>query len=607
MSAVIEIALSDSPARLVRSGPRRIVFLDDDAAHLHSLRQLVGRDRRVDDLAGRFDALYDRLQGPLVRALTEVGRRLPGHIWWTGQVASRSSTATKLMRNVIYLHAAAEMIDQSGDGDMLFLCADLGLARALVALCRKRGLPCRLRISPARRIALAVGGLLRLPLNLALTLRDFMAFRRWRGLLPPPKSLGEKRRRAVIRTWVTAGAFDGEGRYVDRHFGPLPDFLRRHGFDVLVVPMFFNLGRSLKEQFALMARSGQEFLVPQHHLGYGSLLRLLAEELRRLCFCFHRVDVEGLDVAPILKHENRKDVLNPSLLRLNLIRPLLEKLRRRGVEIELLLYPFENNAPEKQFLMAKRRWYPESTIIACQHSVWLSRQAGAELIPEEVATHPLADRIVVCGRVYLDLLARLGFPKDRLRPGPSLRFAQVRDYQFVPRNRSEGRPPRIFLALPFCRNTSLDMLDKLRRAIGDDFKCRVLLKSHPLLPADELKSCLEALAFQSLEVVDGPPIEWFGKCDVAVAAGTSVTQMEAVACGLPLVRVVPDNTFFLDPMKWMDYPLQPATTADQLRARLEEALLMTDGQLAQLAETVRKDYFEAVTEQTMSVFLETKN
>ena len=607
MSAVIEIALSDSPVRLLRRGHRRTVFLDDDAARLHGLRRLLGQGCRVDDLAGRFDALYDRLHGPLVRALTEVGGRLPGHIWWTGQVASRSSTATNLMRNVVYLHAAAEMIDESGDGDILFLCADLGLARALVALCRRRGLPCRLRISPARRIALAAGGLLRLPLNLALTLRDFMATKRLRRVLPPPKLLDEKRRRAVIRTWVTAGAFDGQGRYLDRHFGPLPDFLRRHGFDVLVVPMFFNLGRPLKEQFALMARSGQEFLVPQHHLGYGSLPRLLAEELRRLCFRFHRVEVEGLDVAPILKHENRKDVLNPSLLRLNLIRPLLAKLRRRGVEIELLLYPFENNAPEKQFLIAKRRWYPESTIIACQHSVWLSRQAGAELIPEEVAAHPLADRIVACGRVYMDVLARLGFPKDRLRPGPSLRFAQIRDYEFVARARSAGRSPRIFLPLPFCRNTSLDMLDKLRRAIGDDLQCTVLLKTHPLLPAAELRTCLEALAFPSLELVEGAPLEWFGRCDVALAAGTSVTQMEAVACGVPLVRVVPDNTFFLDPMKWMDYPLQPATTAAQLRARLQEALLMTDGQLAQLAETVRSDYFEAVTEQRMSVFLETNS
>jgi len=582
----------------------RIIFLDDDAVRFGRLRKSVPAGVTVEDLAGRFDPLYDKLHAPLVRALMEAASGVPPDIWWSGQLASRSSTATNVMRNVIYANAAAEIIGECPGQSILLLCADMGLLRCLIGLCRDRGFAHRCHVSAARRLALAARAAARPVVNLLFILRDFVTMKRLRHVLPPPESLRQKRRRAVIRTWVTAGTIDDQGRYQDRHFGALPEYLRRQGMDVLVVPMFFNIARTLSEQLGLMARCGQEFLIPHHHVGLCSLLPLLWRELQRLMHRFQRAWVEGIDIAAILRHQNRKDAFEPAMFRLNLIGPLLKKLRRRGVDIELFLYPFENNASEKQFLAAKQRWYPDSTIIACQHSVWLSRQAGAELIPEEVSSHPLADRIVACGRVYMAVLAGLGFPKDRLRLGPSLRFARVRDYEFVPRDRSEGRPARIFLALPFCRNTSLDMLARLRRAIGDDFECTVLLKTHPLLPAVELRSCLDVLAFQSLEIVEGSPGEWFRRCDVAVAAGASVTQMETIALGVPLVRVVPSNTFFLDPMKWTDYPLEPAETAAQLRERIEAALQMTDEQLRNWSETIKRDYFEPATDETMAVYLE---
>jgi len=601
---MIGIGSSQNIADSTAGKYERIIFLDDDAVRLERLRKSVPAGVTVEDLAGRFDPLYEKLHAPLVRALMEAASGVPPDIWWSGQLASRSSTATNVMRNVIYAHAAAEIVNDDPGQNILLLCADMGLLRCLIGLCRDRGFAHRCHVSAARRLALAARAAARPMVNLLFIVRDVATMRRLRHVLPPPASLREDRRRAVIRTWVTAGTIDDRGRYQDRHFGALPEYLRRKGLDVLVIPMFFNIARSLREQLALMARSDQEFLIPHHHVGFGSLLRMLWHELRRRFIRFGKVPVEGIDVAPILRHQNRKDAFEPAMFRLNLVNPLLRRLRRRGVDIELFLYPFENNAPEKQFLAARQRWYPDSTIIACQHSVWLSRQAGAELVPEEVSSHPLADRIVVCGRVYMEVLAGLGFPKDRLRLGPSLRFAQVRDYEFVPRDRKADRPPEIFLALPFCRNTSLDMLARLRRAIGDDFRCTVLLKTHPLLPAVELRSRLDVLAFQSLEIVEGSPVEWFRQCDVAVAAGTSVTQMEAIACGVPLVRVVPSNTFFLDPMRWTDYPLEPAATAAQLRERIEVALQMTDEQLRLWSETIKRDYFEPATDETMAVYLE---
>ncbi|MBN2583298.1 MAG: hypothetical protein JXL80_09525 [Planctomycetes bacterium] len=601
MTVMIEIALSDNSTSGRPGGRQRVVVLDDDAARPADLRRRFGPAIRVEDLTGRFDRLYARLHRPLVADMANVARRVPRDLWWAGQVASRSSTATHLMRNVICLHAADEFLREAGQDDLLFLCADIGLARAVASACRRRGIAYRLNVPLLRRAAMALRDAGQLAVNAALAVRDFLNVRRLRRILPPPKLSDQSRPRAVIRTWVTSGAFDADGRYVDRHFGPLPDHLRSRGYDVLVVPMFFNLDRPMREQFELMAKSGQEFLVPQHHVGLCSLLRLMAGELRRLCLRFGRVEVEGLDVGPILRHENRKDVLNPSLLRLNLVRPLLAALRRRGVRIDLMLYPFENNAPEKQFILAKQAHYAESTIVACQHSVWLSRQAGAELAPEEADVHPLPDRIVALGRVYTDVLARLGFPADRIRLGAALRFAHVQDYPAAARE-PDAAEPRLFVPLPFCGNTSLDMLTKLREAIGDDRSWRVRIKTHPLLPEATLRGWLDELAYPNVEIVGEPTGRCLHECDVALAAGTSVTQMEAIVCGVPLVRVVPSNTFFLDPMKWMDYPLDPAETAAELRNRLQRARRMTADELREWSDRVRRDYFEPPSDEALSAY-----
>jgi hypothetical protein len=433
---------------------------------------------------------------------------------------------------------------------------------------------------------------------------EFLKTRRLTRLLPVPAGLGEGKKRAVLRTWIPEGAFAADGTYQDRHFGGLPAYLRRQGFDVLFVPMFFDLRRPLSGWFRLMAGSGERFLVPHHLVGLRSLAGLLALEARRLLVRYRGARVDGIDISGILRFETFRHAFDPAMVRLNLIGPLLGRMGRRGVHVDTFVYPFENNAPEKVFLLAKRRFYPRAEMVAFQHSVWLSRQAGAQMLPEEAASHPLPDRIVCGGRLYLAVLADLGFPRKLLEVGPSLRFAAIRGYPTRPGPaRRPGEPPALFVALPYDRNMSFELLAKLRAALGDDLACRVRVKTHPLLGDEALRDFVRVLAFPSLEIVEVSTRDGLAGADAAVNIGTSVVHMEAVACGVPLVRVMPENTFFLDPMKWLDYPIAPAQTPSELRERLWQALAMRPGELAAWADRVKAECFEEANDATMRVFL----
>ena len=69
-------------------------------------------------------------------------------------------------------------------------------------------------------------------------------------------------------------------------------------------------------------------------------------------------------------------------------------MKESGVEIDRFYYPFENNFPEKTFLIGCREYYPDSEVIAYQHSAWFSNQLGMFLGNGESKFHPIADKII---------------------------------------------------------------------------------------------------------------------------------------------------------------------------------------------------------------------
>ena len=46
-----------------------------------------------------------------------------------------------------------------------------------------------------------------------------------------------------------------------------------------------------------------------------------------------------------------------------------------------------------------------------------------------------------------------------------------------------------------------------------------------------------------ITIVDGTPYSWFQKSDISFEIGWSVTQIEAVSYGIPVIRIVPENLF----------------------------------------------------------------
>ena len=88
--------------------------------------------------------------------------------------------------------------------------------------------------------------------------------------------------------------------------------------------------------------------------------------------------------------------------------------------------------------------------------------------------------------------------------------------------------------------------------------------------------------------------------------GGSVSSMETIAAGVPLVRVSLENNFDFDCL-WDDYPVSPpASSPGEIRRHLGQALRASTEErmrLIRYGKEMVENYFEPVTPETLRVFL----
>lgn len=574
------------------------VYLNDSYSDYLKIKRKAGPHTELFTLSCRFQKYYEKLRGPLLNALRQISKDMPKIVWWSGQVASHTSTGSNVMRNCVYVRYVQDVISRSNK-DLLIICSDPDLRHTIkqyglknsISVCDKTGFLKNM----AARITL-IGKLI---YRVFFFLIEFQLVKRKIHRLRFQPKKGDKN--YYIRSWITEGSITSEKKYFDRNFGDLSNYLEKKGFNVVFLPMFFNLSGLITHQLREMNRQNVSFLLPQHLLSFKDCMKLVYIELSRLNTRFTKVVVDNMDITHILRHEIKRTAFSKDLLHLNLQYPLLEKLKSKGHRIDRILYPFENNAWEKVLILAKREFFPESSIYGFQHSVVNFGQLGLEFDEKESVTHPLPDRIICSGESPKVILSQNNLPDQLMAKGPSLRFNHIRDYSAKTVRRYRKDRLNFVIALPYSEELSLEIIDKVGKSVAG-YDCKVSVKPHPMLKRLRLENHLAELALANFHLVDIPCKELFKEGDVAFGI-TSVTQLEAIACGIPLVRIVPELRVFLDPVKWLNYPIGISKSIEQVKRNIDQALLLNDDTLSKLSEIVRFGYFSQSTDGLKEVFI----
>ena len=300
---------------------------------------------------------------------------------------------------------------QEGDSRIIFVCESRALARILRDDALSRGLRCHFQFGIVGLYA-EWGLYSRLLMRACYFLAEGTA--RWfygRFLGNPRIEKQGNQARFILRSWVTAGCVDEKGNYRDRNFGVLPDYLQKKGGEVWIIPMYFNLDRSILHQMKILTRCQWRFLFPEQYILLSDILRTLRDSLNVLSLDLNDCTFEGENVRHLVREAHLQTSLSTRLLALNTVKYAIRRMAEKGTRVDRFIYSFENTAPEKPFLIACRRYYPGVPVIGFQHTVWYKEQFCICMAPQEIPYHPMPDQIVVSGRRYLDILEKTGIPE----------------------------------------------------------------------------------------------------------------------------------------------------------------------------------------------------
>ena len=586
-------------------------YLDEDYAYFVRLQNKFKDKIQLKTLSGLFDKTLQEMKEPVLELLSGLNKKYDSYAWWGGQVASKSVSATSLFLNIIYFFCAKRLLLEKRE-NIVFVVDSTALSECLLDFSKRQGC----QVNDYRNKFYRWGeGLKRYGHYVAQVgsfflkaLQNRKVFLKVPRLFSTRKSQGKKR--VVIRSWITRDTFSQSGGFEDRNFGRLPQWFQSKGYEVWILPMFFNLSaRAMSMVCSHMKDSDQAFLIPEHYLRFSDYVKSFYNGYKVFSRQVEALKIEGSDVSPLINEALKDRGFDVPLCTLNLSGHLLKRLKEEGTIIDGFYYALECNAPENQFVLSCRKYFPDADVVGFQHTTFFPNQLAYHLGSGERESHPLPDKIVCSGLIYRDLYKKARFPEELLVDGPNLRFKSV--YSYSDRagdgENQNGDKKDLLLPLTFSYNLAFDLFMKVNEAVGDNKDYRVCIRTHPLLSKNILKDFLSKIGLDEYIFADEGVIqEWFSRTYAVISTGGSVTILEAASFGTPVIRVIPDNTIYYDPFSATDYPLEPVNTALEVRRQLQLIReIQNRGKMSfkEISKKVLNDYFTEPSEENLQVFL----
>lgn len=423
-----------------------------------------------------------------------------------------------------------------------------------------------------------------------------------------------RQRLIILRTWVFASHFDKDLNFKNAYLPGIGDWLKHRGFKVKNMPVTLvpgaglkSLVRSYKELAASMRKPGNEFLMPWDYLRPRDVFTSL-----RLCLGQIGLKIEGKafggwNVDALLRKEKRRFTLDSRGLGCMLYYLFFKRLAKSGMDIERIIYTFENMLTEKLFLLGAKEFYPGAKTIGFQHSVLYPLKLDMFMSEDEMKSAVMPDKIVCSGPGFREILVRESYPAFKLDTGPALRFAHVFERKKRPADTGEKR---VLMVCPGYQNELIELLFKTLSALRDD-DVSVWVKPKPGMIVDaimEEMTRLSGIDPVKIKMVSGPLSDLMEQADlmVTIASGAIV---DGIAAGIPVLRVKRESDLDLDPMDWLRYDRERdfiAYNIEDIKKEVGRALSMSAAERERLVLYGRKfveEFFSPITEDGMNVFL----
>jgi len=561
--------------RMRNLGAFRWAYVGPDVTAALALeRALGGAGRRV-DLAPLFRRVTLELRDPYIAYVGALGTRDPDPAWWLGPVAEKNPYISTTFRDACYVAACRRLLDGSSEDPLVLFAESPAVRRCLRRLLPGAAGPSDERIGvPCRAAAWAAAWGRALARRAWFLLREGSRLVQCRWVLGRPAPSPFPSPFTAIVTWVDGRCFGPDGSFTDGYFGTLARWGGTHGVAAATVPII-HTSAPYRAALRRFRQAPGPFLIPSAFLRAGDLWGAAWRSLgprpgRRALPPF-----QGIDLADLVQEDEGRAWERTRGADLRLMEAMVGGWRRCGVPIARVVYPFENHIWERALIRAVREHFPGARLVGYQHARAPRLLLNYFIAEAEAPVMPLPDRIVTNGAHTAALLARSGYGPARIVPGGTFRHRYLleRGPQSVRRAAdTPGERPTILLTPGIGLSEGAELVGKALRAFGGDARYRLLLKCHPMTPLSRITAALGVRDLPAHFEVTGEPIpRLLETCDVLVYAG-STTCLEAIACGVPCVNLLPDADLDLDPLE--DFPelRECAATAEDLARTLDHLI-----------------------------------
>lgn len=515
--------------------------------------------------------------------IASLGHSQPEPAWWASRISEKNTLVSQVFENICHLDVVRRIIGRF-ELPLLIISDSSALLSTIKRADWHGEISCfmpfcaRIPARPSKNLikSILINSGLAIPvmlvLRLSLLLRQVISV----IFLPNPNFPVGKRNVVLMHTYLDESLFSNSQYFHDRYFPGLAPVLEKKGYTVLVLPVMFNIRRSLRSAWRWTTRSTTNFLNPYKIYRFSDYIYALRLAFQATRLPLGMLNFEGNDLRRIFQRESAWtafDVL-PQIMYLRL--PM--RLSQAGVSCLALIAEFENMIPEKMLIHGFRKYQPDTELIGFQHGALYPNLLCNFTPVEERDIAPMYDRVVCNGEFFRDILVSEGLPNERAVVGAALRYRHLGEQYASTSFSSIQKTVDILVPLPLMLPAGVELLDKLLNTFGKDAEFRVVLKPHPMSSIDAL---LRASGISSLplhfEITNDTLNSIFPYAGLVLGLSTC-SMFEAVAAGVPVIRVRRESALDLDPLEFWGDMFPVASSEDELLHEVRRLLHLSDAE-----------------------------
>ena len=278
------------------------------------------------------------------------------------------------------------------------------------------------------------------------------------------KGLDKNKKSVLLFTWADEKSFGSDGKFNDRYFTILPNWLKGKGYEVITFCKLHNLKRNYKNACKWVRSNHGKFLLEYSYYKLADYLYPIMIYWRRKNkrFKFNNVSLAGLRLDRLLSYYEKTSYTYNSVLHYCLARRMAENGIRPDIYIDL----HENMLPQKMFRLGIRKYCSNTRIVSCQHTPFFPNLLCMYMGGRELEHAP--DKLVCSGRAMMDIITNEGFPLKKVVLGPALRYEFLHTVKMRRTNAHDKDYPKVVLVIfPLERKLTEELMAKVFLLLKD--------------------------------------------------------------------------------------------------------------------------------------------